>query len=100
MVFKDKWEFESDYLEWSYTWLNLCINKLKHNGSLYLMASTQCMPYFDIYLRDRLTILSRIVWYYDSSGVQAKNITVLCTNQFYIVSKTNEIIHLIPQIFW
>jgi adenine-specific DNA-methyltransferase len=70
--FKDKWEFESDYLEWSYTWLNLCINKLKHNGSLYLMASTQCMPYFDLYLRDRLTILSRIVWYYDSSGVQAK----------------------------
>lgn len=70
--FKDKWDFESDYLEWSYTWLNLCINKLKDNGSLYLMASTQSMPYFDLYLRDRLTILSRIVWYYDSSGVQAK----------------------------
>ncbi|MEG5032829.1 adenine-specific DNA-methyltransferase [Microcoleus sp. AT3-D2] len=70
--FKDKWEFESDYLEWSYSWLNLCIKKLKHNGSLYLMASTQSMPYFDLYLRDRLTILSRIVWYYDSSGVQAK----------------------------
>ena len=71
--FKDKWEFEKDYLEWSYTWLNLCVNKLKHNGSLYLMASTQSMPYFDLYLRERLTILSRIVWYYDSSGVQAKN---------------------------
>jgi adenine-specific DNA-methyltransferase len=70
--FKDKWEFEKDYLEWSYSWLNLCVNKLKHNGSLYLMASTQSMPYFDLYLRDRLTILSRIVWYYDSSGVQAK----------------------------
>jgi len=70
--FKDKWEFESDYLEWSYSWLNLCLKKLKQNGSLYLMASTQSMPYFDLYLRDRLTILSRIVWYYDSSGVQAK----------------------------
>ena len=70
--FKDKWKVESDYLEWSYTWLNLCVNKLKHKGSLYLMASTQSMPYFDLYLRDRLTILSRIVWYYDSSGVQAK----------------------------
>ncbi|MEG3848702.1 adenine-specific DNA-methyltransferase [Microcoleus sp. herbarium19] len=70
--FKDKWEFETDYLEWSYTWLNLCISKLKHNGSLYLMASTQSMPYFDLYLRDRLSILARIVWYYDSSGVQAK----------------------------
>jgi len=72
--FKDKWKVESDYLEWSYTWLNLCVNKLKHKGSLYLMASTQSMPYFDLYLRDRLTILSRIVWYYDSSGVQAKKI--------------------------
>ncbi|MEG4632629.1 adenine-specific DNA-methyltransferase [Microcoleus sp. AR_TQ3_B6] len=70
--FKDKWEFENDYLEWSYSWLNLCVKKLKHNGSLYLMASTKSMPYFDLYLRDRLTILSRIVWYYDSSGVQAK----------------------------
>lgn len=70
--FKDKWKFEKDYLEWNYSWLNLCVKKLKPNGSLYLMASTQSMPYFDLYLRDRLTILSRIVWYYDSSGVQAK----------------------------
>jgi site-specific DNA-methyltransferase (adenine-specific) len=70
--FKDRWKVENDYLEWSYSWLNLCIDKLKANGSLYLMASTQSMPYFDLYLRDRLTILSRIVWYYDSSGVQAK----------------------------
>jgi site-specific DNA-methyltransferase (adenine-specific) len=28
--------------------------------------------YFDVFLRDKVTILSRIVWYYDSSGVQAK----------------------------
>jgi adenine-specific DNA-methyltransferase len=36
------------------------------------MAATQNMPYFDIYLSDKLNILSRIVWFYDSSGVQAK----------------------------
>jgi site-specific DNA-methyltransferase (adenine-specific) len=30
------------------------------------------MPYFDIYLSQKLHILSRIVWFYDSSGVQAK----------------------------
>jgi adenine-specific DNA-methyltransferase len=46
---------------------------LKPTGSLYVMTSTQAMPYFDIYLRDKLTILGRIVWHYDSSGVQAKN---------------------------
>lgn len=36
------------------------------------MASTQNMPYFDIYLSQKLHILSRIIWFYDSSGVQAK----------------------------
>ena len=36
------------------------------------MTSTQNMPYFDICLRKSMTILSRIVWFYDSSGVQAK----------------------------
>jgi adenine-specific DNA-methyltransferase len=61
-----------EYLEWSYQWLNLCVKKLKRNGSLYVMNSTQNMPYFDIYLRQKMTILSRIVWSYDSSGVQAK----------------------------
>lgn len=69
---KDKWASEDDYLNWCYDWLNLCIRKLKPNGSFYVMTSTQFMPYFDIFLRKRLEILSRLVWYYDSSGVQAK----------------------------
>jgi site-specific DNA-methyltransferase (adenine-specific) len=30
------------------------------------------MPYYDIYIRQKMTVLSRIIWYYDSSGVQAK----------------------------
>lgn len=69
---KDKWESDEAYLEWCYQWLDLCIQKLKPNGSFYVMASTQAMPFFDIYLRKKLEVLSRIVWYYDSSGVQAK----------------------------
>lgn len=69
---KDKWNSEEEYLEWCYVWLDLCIKKLKPNGSFYVMTATQFMPFFDIYLRKRMDILSRIVWYYDSSGVQAK----------------------------
>jgi len=69
---KDNWKSDEDYLKWSCKWLDLCIKKLKPNGSFYVMTSTQNMPYFDIYLRKQLTVLSRIVWYYDSSGVQAK----------------------------
>ena len=69
---KDKWANDESYLMWCYEWLDLCIQKLKSDGSLYVMTATQFMPYFDIYLRNKLTILSRIVWSYDSSGVQAK----------------------------
>jgi DNA modification methylase len=68
----DKWDSEKSYLEWCYKWLDVCIKKLKSNGSMYVMTATQHMPYFDIFLRDNVTILSRIVWYYDSSGVQAR----------------------------
>ncbi len=69
---KDKWISEEVYLQWCYKWIDLCLRKLKDKGSFYLMAATQNMPYFDIYLRDKISILSRIVWSYDSSGVQAK----------------------------
>jgi site-specific DNA-methyltransferase (adenine-specific) len=78
---KDKWATEEDYLSWCYLWLGLCIQKLKSNGSFYVMTATQFMPFFDIYLRKKLDVLSRIVWYYDSSGVQATIITVQCMSR-------------------
>jgi site-specific DNA-methyltransferase (adenine-specific) len=68
----EKWDTEDSYLEWCYEWIDLCVQKLKPNGSFYVMTATQFMPYFDIHLRKKLTILSRLVWSYDSSGVQAK----------------------------
>jgi len=70
--FMDIWSSDTDYATWCYQWLALCIKKLKPNGSLYVMTSTQAMPYLDLWLRERITVLSRIIWHYDSSGVQAK----------------------------
>jgi adenine-specific DNA-methyltransferase len=70
---KDKWSSDESYLQWCHQWLDLCIRKLKRTGALYVMTATQNMPFFDLYLRERLIILSRIVWAYDSSGVQARN---------------------------
>ncbi|WP_335038029.1 adenine-specific DNA-methyltransferase [Nostoc sp.] len=69
--FHDKWESDEKYTKWAYKLLDECIRVLKPNGTLYVMTSTQAMPYFDLYLRDKIAILSRIVWHYDSSGVQA-----------------------------
>jgi len=68
----EKWETDEKYLNWCYEWIDLCIQKLKDDGAIYLMGATQFIPYFDIYLKDKMHILSRIVWHYDSSGVQAK----------------------------
>ncbi len=70
--FKDVWATDFEYAQWCYSWLETCLLKLKPTGSLYVMTSTQAMPYLDLWLRTRLTVLSRIVWHYDSSGVQAK----------------------------
>ncbi|MBI2190521.1 MAG: adenine-specific DNA-methyltransferase [Planctomycetes bacterium] len=70
--FHDRWESDDAYASWSARWLDLCIKKLAPDGTMYVMASTQAMPFLDLYLRTRLSILSRIVWAYDSSGVQAK----------------------------
>ncbi|WP_069471755.1 adenine-specific DNA-methyltransferase [Candidatus Marithrix sp. Canyon 246] len=70
--FHDKWANDQDYALWCYQWIDICIKKLKPTGSMYLMTSTEAMPYLDLYIRNKLTILSRIVWAYDSSGKQAK----------------------------
>ncbi len=70
--FDDTWPSDAEYAAWCYKWLAHCIRVLKPTGSLYVMASTQAMPYLDLWLRERLAVLSRIVWHYDSSGVQAK----------------------------
>ncbi len=49
-----------------------CHRVLKKQGSMYIMNSTENMPFIDLQCRKLFTIKSRIVWSYDSSGVQAK----------------------------
>ena len=68
----DRWPDEASYLAWCAGWLELAASRLAPHGSLYLMASTQCMPHLDLFLRRHLHVLSRVVWHYDSSGVQAR----------------------------
>ena len=35
---KDKWNTDDEYLSWCYKWIDLCIKKLKPNGSFYVMT--------------------------------------------------------------
>src|SRR5207302_9803300 len=68
----DRWPSDEAYAKWCFEWIDLCLKKLKRSGSIYVMTSTQAMPHLDLHLRKRATILSRLVWHYDSSGVQAR----------------------------
>ena len=68
-IFKDIYQ----YLDWCKIWIDECMRILHPNGTMYLMNSTQYMPILDRYIDENYFIINRIVWTYDSSGVQAKN---------------------------
>ena len=69
---KEKWS-KADYLSWCYQWIDECMRILKDNGVFCFMTATQFMPYLDCYISDRYDVFSRVIWHYDSSGVQSKN---------------------------
>lgn len=68
---KDKYD-EDQYLQWMEKWIKEIHRVLSSTGSVYLMNSTQNFAHMDLISRDYFTVLSRIIWSYDSSGVQAK----------------------------
>lgn len=70
----DKWGSLSDYIEWCKTWIDECMRVLSDTGTMYFMTATQHMPYLDVFVSERYNVLCRIVWAYDSSGVQSKKI--------------------------
>ena len=69
---KDKWDDVDSYIKWCKEWIDACMRILKPNGTMYFMTATQHMPYLDVYVSRNYHVLSRIIWAYDSSGVQSK----------------------------
>ena len=69
---KDKWDDVSQYIEWCKKWIDECMRVLKDNGTMYFMTATQHMPYLDVFVSQKYNVLCRIIWAYDSSGVQSK----------------------------
>lgn len=68
----DKWKTVEEYIEWCKCWIDECIRVLSDNGTMYFMTATQHMPYLDVYVSQKYNVLCRIIWSYDSSGVQSK----------------------------
>lgn len=68
----DKWETVQAYIDWCKAWIDESMRVLKDSGTMYFMTATQHMPYLDVYVSEKYNVLCRIVWTYDSSGVQSK----------------------------
>ncbi|GHV51043.1 methyltransferase [Synergistales bacterium] len=70
---KDKFSDIADYFAWCKVWIDECMRILKYSGTMYFMSSTQYMPILDRYVDGKYYVINRIVWMYDSSGVQSKS---------------------------
>lgn len=69
---KDHWCSVNEYITWCKSWIDECFRVLKDDGTFYFMTATQFMPFLDLYVQSKYNVLARIVWTYDSSGVQSK----------------------------
>lgn len=69
---QDKWETVQKYTCWCKEWIDECLRVLTDDGTMYFMTATQHMPYLDVYVSEKYNVLCRIVWSYDSSGVQSR----------------------------
>lgn len=69
----DKWKSQKAYLDWCEKWIDECFRVLKDTGTMYIMNATQNMAFIDMYISTHYNVINRIIWAYDSSGVQSKN---------------------------
>lgn len=87
---QDKWESVKSYIDWCKQWLDECMRILTDNGTIYFMTATQHMPYLDVYMSENYNVLCRIVWSYDSSGVQSKKMYGSLYEPILMVNKSDK----------
>ena len=86
----DKWKSVHAYIEWCKTWIDECMRVLSDNGTMYFMTATQHMPYLDVFASEKYNVLCRIIWSYDSSGVQSKKMYGSLYEPILMISKTSK----------
>jgi len=87
---KDTWNSVAEYIAWCKQWIDECMRVLKPNGTMYLMTATQHMAYLDLYAAEHYNVLSRIIWAYDSSGVQSKKMFGSLYEPILMVNKSTD----------
>lgn len=85
----DRWASVEEYINWCKNWIDECMRILTDDGTMYFMTATQHMPYLDVYLSQKYNVLCRIVWVYDSSGVQSKKMFGSLYEPILMINKSN-----------
>lgn len=52
----------SEYLDWTYQWLDAVLPKLKESASFYIFLSWQYSPEIFVYLKKKLRMVNEIIW--------------------------------------
>lgn len=86
----DKWNNMYDYIDWCKVWIDECMRVLSDTGTMYFMTATQHMPYLDVFVSEKYNVLCRIIWAYDSSGVQSKKIYGSLYEPILMINKTKK----------
>lgn len=87
---QDKWDNVQSYISWCRSWIDECLRILCDTGTMYFMTATQHMPYLDVYVSEHYNVLSRIIWSYDSSGVQSKRIYGSLYEPILMINKSSK----------
>ena len=69
---KESWT-KSEYVGWCKKWINESMRILRNDGVLCFMSATQFIPYLDCHADSEYNVFARVIWHYDSSGVQSKS---------------------------
>lgn len=87
----DKWESVHAYIDWCKSWIDECMRVLSDNGTMYFMTATQHMPYLDVFVSEKYNVLCRIIWAYDSSGVQSKKMYGSLYEPILMINKNKKV---------
>ena len=69
---KESWT-KLEYVDWCKRWIDESMRILRDDGVLCFMSATQFIPYLDCHADSEYNVFARVVWHYDSSGVQSKS---------------------------
>lgn len=86
----DRWDSINAYIDWCKVWIDECMRVLSDDGTMYFMTATQHMPYLDVYVSEKYNVLCRIVWTYDSSGVQSKKMFGSLYEPILMINKSSK----------